>query len=308
MATVLITGGTGLIGKALTKELLAKGYEVIVLTRHKEEHRPLKGLRYAQWDVEKQFIEPTAISEADYIIHLAGANVAGGRWTEKRKKQILDSRTQTAALLIKKMEEIPNKIKALISASAIGWYGPDPQIPNPKPFSESDKPDPGFLGETCRLWEESLDPVLAMGKRLVKLRTGIVLSKEGGAYSEFKKPLQFGTAAILGTGKQVVSWIHINDIVGIYMFALEQEKINGVFNAVAPQPVTNEQLVMAMAKTKGGMAIPIKVPEFALKLLLGEMSTEVLKSATVSSNKIEDAGYHFQFPSIEAAVSNLQVT
>lgn len=305
MATVLITGGTGLIGKALTKELLAKGYEVIVLTRKIEVGQKQPGLSYAQWDLEKQTIDEKAIQKADYIIHLAGANVAGGRWTEKRKKEILDSRTKSSGLIVKALSEIQNGVKAVISASAIGFYGADPTIPNPKPFTETDPADNSFLGKTCQAWENSIDPVVSLGKRLVKLRTGIVLSNEGGAYAEFKKPLSFGVASVLGSGKQIISWIHIHDITGLYIFAIENEQINGVYNAVAPAPVSNQKLIEVMAEEKK-IAIPMKVPTFALKLALGEMSVEVLKSATVSSKKIEAAGYMFMFPSVGAAVGNLR--
>lgn len=304
MATVIITGGTGFIGSALTKQLLEKGYEVIVLSRQKP-RKPSDGLSYAEWDVKKQFVDPLAIKKADYIIHLAGANVAGSRWTKKRKKEIVESRTKTAALLVKALREIPNSVKAVISASGIGWYGTDPVMPNPKPFKETDKADESFLGETCKLWEEGIEAARDLGKRVVTLRTGIVLGKGGGAYKEFEKPLRFGVASILGSGKQIVSWIHLNDIVGAYIHVMENEKLEGAFNAVAPNPVSNKHLVLSMAKAKGGIAIPVKVPQLALKIALGEMSVEVLKSATVSSKKIEDAGYLFQFPSIEGAVDNL---
>lgn len=307
MATILITGGTGLIGKALTKRLTAQGDQVIILTRNLQKQKKTgSGVRYAEWDIAKQTIDATAIEQADYIIHLAGANVADGRWTEKRKREIVESRTRSASLLAKSLKDIPNKVKAVVSASGIGWYGPDPQVPNPGPFKETDPSDASYLGETCKQWEESIEPVTDLGKRLVKLRMGIVLSRDGGAYAEFRKPLQFGTAAILGTGKQVVSWIHINDAVGIFLYALSNENMQGVYNAVAPQTVTNKGLVMAMAKAKSGLAIPVKVPELVLKTMLGEMSIEVLKSATVSSRKIEEAGYVFQFPSIEAATLNLK--
>jgi uncharacterized protein (TIGR01777 family) len=196
-------------------------------------------------------------------------------------------------------------VKAVVSASAIGWYGPDPQIPNPRPFVETDNADDTFLGRTCQQWEASIEPVIELGKRLVKLRTGIVLSEEGGAYPEFKKPLQFGSAAILGSGKQVVSWIHILDVVRMYIEAIENESWQGAFNAVAPTPVTNEQLVLAIAKESGRFYVPVHVAQFALKVALGEMSIEVLKSATVSSRKAQEAGFQFLFPSIEAAVQNL---
>jgi len=307
MATVLITGGTGLIGQAITKELIAKGYDVIILSRNPNKGKRLtEKLSYAAWDLVAQTIDEKAIQKADYIIQLAGANVAGGRWTEKRKKEIVESRTKSGELLVRAVKNIPNKIKAVISASAIGFYGADPAIPNPKPFVESDPADDSFLGRTSVQWESSMDPITESGKRLVKLRTGIVLSNDGGAYVEFKKPLKFGIASVLGTGQQVVSWIHINDIVGIYIYAIENEKVKGVYNAVAPQPVSNKKLIETMSREKGGVSIMAAVPEFVLKTMFGEMSIEVLKSATVNSKKIEEADYVFMFPSIESAVKNLK--
>lgn len=309
MATVLITGGTGLIGQTLTKELIGKGYEVIILTRKtnkaNNEQQSTNKLSYAEWNIDKGTIEEKAIQQSDYIIHLAGANVGQGRWTKKRKKEIIESRTKTAALIIKALKEIPNKVKAVIASSAIGWYGPDPVIPNPKPFIETNPPDNSFLGQTCQVWENSIEPVTELGKRLVRFRTGIVLSKDGGAYVEFKKPLKFGIVPVLGSGKQILSWVHINDIVGLYLYAIENEKISGIYNAVALHPVSNKKLMQTMAQVKGGISITAPVPAFILKILFGEMSIEVLKSATVSSKKIEEGGYLFQFPGIEAAVKNL---
>lgn len=305
MATVLISGGTGLIGSALTKQLLTKGYDVIILTRQKNKRSDTPHLSYAHWDIQQQTIEEKAIQKADHIIHLAGANVAGKSWTKNRKKEIEESRTQSGALIVKAVNEIPNNVQTVISASAIGWYGPDPQIPNPNPFIETDASANDFLGNTCQQWEHSIVPVMDAGKRLVILRTGIVLSTKGGAYIEFKKPLQFGIAAILGSGKQIVSWIHMDDIVGLYMYAMENNHMQGIYNTVSPQPVSNKQLVLSMAKAKCGVYIPVHVPELALKMILGEMSIEVLKSATVSSKKVEAAGYSFLFPNIETAVENL---
>jgi uncharacterized protein len=305
MATVLITGGTGLIGQALTKELLSKGYEVIILSRNPNNEKQSTGkVSYAAWNLAAQTIDEKAIQKADYIIHLAGANV-GSRWTEKRKKEILESRTKSGQLLVNALGKIPNKIKAVITASAIGFYGPDPIIPNPKPFVETDPADNSFLGRTCVKWESAIDPVIESGKRLVKFRTGIVLSNDGGAYAEFKKPLKFGIASVLGSGKQIISWIHINDIAGLYLYAIENEKIEGVYNAVAPQPVSNKKLIETMAREKAGFSVTAHVPEIVLKTMLGEMSIEVLKSATVSNKKIEATGYGFMFPGIEAAVKNL---
>lgn len=304
MATVLITGGTGMIGKALTKELLQRQHRVIVLTRKAKPESG--GITYKKWNPENGSIDETAIREADYIIHLAGANVAEKRWTVKRKQEIVDSRVKSGELLVESIRNIPNKIKAVVSASAIGWYGPDPQIPNAKPFVETDPADDAFLGKTCQLWEHAIRPVQDLGIRLVTFRIGIVLSNEGGAYAEFKKPLKFGIASILGSGKQVVSWIHISDLVQLFITALENENLNGVYNAAAPHPVSNKELILAIAKQRGKFFIPIPVPSPALKIALGEMSIEVLKSATVSSSKIEGAGYNFTYPNVVDAVKELE--
>jgi uncharacterized protein (TIGR01777 family) len=304
METILITGGTGLIGSELTKALVKIGYRVVVLTR-KATKSEQEFIEYAQWNIDQQYIDEQAIKEADYIVHLAGANVAEGRWTEKRKQEIVNSRVQSGALLVKALRDIPNKVKAVVSASAIGWYGPDPSIPNPKPFVEENPADQGFLGDTCQKWEAAIEPVVNLGKRLVKIRIGIVLSTKGGAYTEFRKPLQFGVASVLGSGKQVISWIHIEDLVRLFLFAIENGQLQGVFNGVAPSPVSNEHLVKQMAAIKGGFSIAAPVPAFVLKAMLGEMSIEVLKSATVSSQKLQQLGFQFQYATIDKALNNL---
>jgi uncharacterized protein len=303
--TILITGGTGLIGRAITKALPEKNYEVIILTRDPGKYKQEGNVNYAKWDIEKQFIDPVALAKADYIIHLAGANVGDKRWTAKRKEEIVESRVKSGELLVKALSGNQNKVKALVSASAIGWYGPDEHSGN-KEFTEPDPPYSDFLGQTCVKWEKSIEPLTQLSKRLVKLRTGIVLSNEGGAYPEFKKPLQFGVAAILSNGKQVISWIHIDDLVKAYIYAIENEKMNGVYNAVAPQPTTNKQLILEIARAaKKSFYVPIHVPAFVLKIVLGEMSIEVLKSATVSSKKLQEERFTFLYPSVESAVRQL---
>jgi len=304
MQTVLITGGTGLIGTALTPMLLSKGYEVIILTRQPDQENT-GAVKYANWNVESGTIDKDAIARADYIIHLAGTNVGEKRWTKKRKKEILDSRKKSGELIIKALKEIPNKVQWVLTASGIGWYGPDTKISKQKGFNENDPHSNDFLGEVCEQWEESLKPVVALDKRLIIFRQGIVLSKEGGAFTEFKKPLKFGIAAILGNGKQVLSWIHIEDLCRMYIYCLEK-KISGVFNAVAPQVVSNKNFTLQLAKKlRGEFFIPVYVPSFALKIVLGELSIEVLKSATVNDEKIKSTGFQFLYPSAEAALNNL---
>lgn len=315
MATVLITGGTGLIGSALTKLLINNGYNVVILSRNPlqtaKEHdyegkigafRSAGNVYYSRWDIDRQYIDPAALANTDHIIHLAGASVAEKRWTSSRKKEILESRTKSSALLVKALNELPHKVKDVVSASAIGWYGPD----KGNPFVETDPSAPGFLGDTCKQWEESISPVEEMGIRLVKLRMGIVLSEKGGALKEFRKPMRFGVAAIMGSGDQVVSWVHIEDLCRLFLYAMEEKEVSGVFNAVAPNPVTNRDLTkMLSAHISNNRAIPVHVPEFILKAMLGEMSIEVLKSATVSAQKIQDAGFEFLYPTLGKAISNL---
>lgn len=305
MATVLITGGTGLIGNNLTRHLTNRGYHVIIMSRKTIHSHDKPMVTYAKWNINDEKMDMDAIAKADYIINLAGAGVMDKKWTKKYKKEIVESRTKSSELLIKALQH-PNKVKAIIAASAIGWYGRDAKPLHKNGFIETDPPDKNFLGETCRLWEERIEPATILHKRVVKLRTGIVLSNEGGALAEFKKPLRFGIAAILGSGKQIISWIHIDDLCRMYIYAIENEKLSGSYNAVAPAPVNNKQLILKLAKIiRGEFYIPIHVPQFLLKLILGERSIEILKSTTVSNEKIKAEGFIFLYPSIGVALKSL---
>jgi uncharacterized protein (TIGR01777 family) len=307
MAVVLISGGTGLIGTKLTRHLIALGYEVIILSRSKKKSSANPKISYSFWDVKNQVIDVDAVKRADHIIHLAGAGVMDKKWTREYKKEIVDSRVHSSALLVKALAENEHHIKSVVSASATGWYGADAEpLVHKEGFIETDAPDQGFLGETCVLWENSIDTVTAQGARLVKLRTGIVLSNEGGAFKEFKMPLQFGIAGIIADGKQILSWIHIDDLCRMYIEAITKTELSGVYNAVAPAPVSNKQLILEMAESiRHKFFIPVHVPAFFLKLFLGKKSVEILKSATVSDKKIKSAGFTFLYPSIQSAVEQL---
>lgn len=306
METVLITGGTGMVGRAITTYLLANGYKVIILTRSPSSQKSnTPFVDYAAWNIDTQTIDINALQNADHIIHLAGAGVVDKKWTPAYKLEIQNSRTESSKLIIHTLKNNPNKVKTIVSASAIGWYGED-TTKHEKAFVETDAAASGFLGETCKLWEQSIEPVEALQKRLVKLRIGIVLSNDGGALAEFKKPIKFGIAAILGSGKQVVSWVHIDDLCRLFINAIENNQLSGSYNAVAPNPVTNKTLTIELAKKmKGNFFIPLYVPAFILKIMLGDRSIEVLKSATVSCEKIAKTGFPFLYPTINVAFKQL---
>jgi uncharacterized protein (TIGR01777 family) len=324
METVLITGGTGMIGNALTQALIERGFNVIILTRHINDKHKTKNpvrpparlihsggehpggdkLSYAIWDVEKQTLDKNAFAKADYIIHLAGANFADKRWTDKRKQEIVSSRVDSAKLIIESLKTVPNKIKVVISASGVSWYGADDNKMR-KSFSENDPPANDFMAETCREWEAAIEPASFLGKRLIKFRIGPVLSADGGAYVEFKNPVKFGLVGIIGNGQQILSWIHIDDLVRAILFSMETEQMEGVYNVVSPKPVSNKELILEIAKSTGKFFIPVHAPSFALKIVFGEMIGEILKSTTVSSEKLQKAGFIFQYPQIGSAILQL---
>jgi len=293
-----------MVGTSLTQLLLSKGYQVIVLTRQPRVSN-VPNLTYAVWDIDKGYIDPSAIHNADTIVHLAGAGVADKRWSKKRKQEIVDSRVLSGALLVKYLTENSHQVKTVVAASAIGWYGPDTAQSLINGFVETDPVDGAYLGATCKSWEESVKPIEALGIRLVTLRIGIVLNKKGGALAEFIKPAQFGMATIFGNGKQMVSWIHHHDLCKMMIHGIETASIKGVYNAVSPDPISNKDLIIAIAKKLRSFYLPIPVPAFVLKIMLGEMSIEILKSAKVSSKKIQGAGFNFDYPTLHSALNDL---
>jgi len=304
MQRVLITGGTGMVGTSLTQLLLSKGYQVIVLTRQPRISN-VPNLSYAVWDIDKGYIDPSAIQNADTIVHLAGAGVADKRWSKKRKQEIVDSRVMSGELLVKYLTENSHQVKTVVAASAIGWYGPDTAESLMNGFTETDPVDGAFLGDTCKQWEDSVKPIETLGIRLVTLRIGIVLNKQGGALAEFIKPAKFGLATIFGTGNQMVSWIHQNDLCKMILFGIQTASLKGVYNAVSPDPTSNKDLIIAITKKLRGFYLPIPVPAFVLNIMLGEMSIEILKSAKVSSYKIQEADFKFDYPTLNSALHEL---
>tara|TARA_R110002074_G_scaffold377068_2_gene554379 strand:+ start:7125 stop:8042 length:918 start_codon:yes stop_codon:yes gene_type:complete len=296
MKKVLITGGTGLIGKRLSFLLVSKGYEVRVLSRSKS---PESKYTTFIWNVKDQFIEEEAFHDLDYIIHLAGAGIADKKWSEKRKKEIIDSRVQSTNLLYNTSKRLKTPLKAFISASATGYYG---SITTATIFTETDQPATDFLGKVCRLWEESFFQFKKDKTRTVALRTGIVLSNDGGALKKMKTPV----VTPLGDGKQYMPWIHIDDLCEMYIKAIEDEDFEGAYNAIAPEHQTNYSFSKAIAKTFKRPFLPIGAPSFILKIVFGEMATIILNGSRVSNDKIEKTGFKFKFKSLDKALKNLK--
>jgi len=292
---ILLTGGAGLIGSRLTEQLLQKGYRVSHLSRSAG-----KDTRVATylWDINEGVIDENCIDGVDVIVHLAGAGIADKPWTDKRKKELVDSRTKSIGLIYNLLKHKEHQVSSVISASAIGYYGDS----GDELITEGSPPANDFLAKCCTAWEGAVDKAKLMGLRTVKFRTGVVLGS-GGALAKMALPVKLWLGSPLGTGKQWVSWIHWQDVVDMYLFSIQNENIAGVYNMAAPNPITNKQLIQAIAKQLHKPLWLPNVPAFFLKLLLGEMSAIVLGGTKVSPRKIEEAGFKFTYPFIEAALA-----
>jgi uncharacterized protein (TIGR01777 family) len=299
MKTILITGASGLIGTRLTPLLQQKGYRVIHLNRHISKNSKVETFL---WDVQKQTIDDRAVKDADYIIHLAGAGIADKTWTTERKKEIINSRTESLHLLFKTIQQSNPALEGFISSSAVGIYG---AVTTEKIYSENDLPAADFLGVTCKLWEGAAETIAKLGIRVVKIRTGVVLSDKGGALPLMAKPIRFFVGSPLGNGRQYVPWIHLDDICNIYVKAVEDKTMQGAYNAVAPTHATNKELTKRIARAMHRPLIMPNVPVFLLKFLFGEMSVVVLEGSRISCKKIQDAGFVFRYEQLDDALNNL---
>ena len=295
---ILITGASGLIGRRLTELLHKEGHNIAHLSRSVRSEKA----RTFLWDIDKQKIDSESLLGTDAIVHLAGESIGTKPWTKARKHAILKSRTHSTWLLYEELKKGNHNVKAFVSASAIGYYGVDE---NDGLFDENDKQGNGFLAEVVHQWEEFADQISTLGIRVVKIRTGIVLSEKEGALKELKKPVQFFVGAQLGKGTQYLSWIHLDDLCRIFIQAIEDENMLGVYNAVAPDPVTNKEFTHRLAKALNRPIILPPIPSFILKLLLGEMAGLVLTGVKVSSKKIQTSGFKFQFDNLEDALRDL---
>ncbi len=296
---VLITGGTGFVGKNLTALLISHGFSVSLLTRTIP--KETDGFSYFKWDVDAQTIDDAALLQANYVIHLAGENIGAKRWSSSRKEAILNSRTQSTQLLYSSLKKNNKKLDAFVSASAVGLYG---AITNPLTCIESTRPGDDFLGTVCQKWESSTQCIANLGIRTTQIRTGLVLGKGEGVLQKRVPLFRFGLGSALGSGKQYMPWIHIDDLCEIYLHAIQNSEIQGSYNAAVNDGATNEIFSKTLAKIFGYTLWMPNVPAFMLRLFLGERAELVLTGRKISSEKIEKTGFKFEFSNLETALRN----
>ncbi len=297
---ILITGATGLIGSELVALLLQNGVTVHYLTTSKKKIETKPNYHGFFWNPNQGIIDENALMGVDSIIHLAGATIAK-RWTSKYKQEIIESRILSSNVLFKALKDNPHSVKQIVSASAIGIY-PDSLT---KIYNEENTDvDESFLGKVVMKWEESVNKFKLLNIKVAKIRTGLVLSDKGGALPEMVKPIKMGIGSPFGSGKQIQSWIHIHDLVELYLFAVENE-LDGAFNAVAPNPITNKKLTQEIASVLHKPLFMPNIPKFLMALVLGEMHTILFASQNVSNKKIENKDFNFKYKHVDKALKNL---
>lgn len=294
---VVLTGGTGFIGKKLTRLLLENGFSVSVLSRSVKENS--EGISYYKWDVDAGTIDEQAILNADYVIHLAGENIGAKRWTVNRKKAILDSREKSTQLLFSCLHKHNKQLKAFVSASGVGIYG---AITDEVICSETTPAASDFLGTVCQKWEAATNPICDLGIRTVQIRTGLVLGKGDGVLQQLIPLFKYKLGSAIGSGKQYMPWIHIDDLCRIYLASMLNSEMQGPYNAAINDSTNNTIFSSALAKVFGYTIWLPNVPAFVLQLVLGEMAQLVLKGRRISSDKIEKTGFQFQFTDLEKAL------
>lgn len=292
---ILIAGGTGLIGSRLTTLLLEEGFLVSYLSR---EAKTKNGIQSYQWNPARNTLDASALVGITHIVNLAGESIAGSRWSLSFKEKIIKSRLDASATLLHALQTQKNNVLAIIGSSAIGIYGDRSN----ELLVEESKPGNGFLSETVVKWESSYDhfPI-----RTVLLRTGIVLSKNGGALVPMANPIKFGITPILGSGKQYMSWIHIDDICKMYLHAIKKETMVGVYNAAAPIAVQHRAFMLSLRSVINKISIPIPIPAFVLNIIMGEQKAIVLDSVNASANKVIKSDFTFQFTNLDNALKDV---
>ncbi len=298
MKKILLSGASGLVGRKLAEKLKQNGYNVEVLVRR---NSPSYGFKSYVWDYENNYLEKGALDNVHAFIHLAGARISK-RWTIKNRLEIYESRIDSLEFIFEQMKAQNCHPETVITASAIGYYG---QSTNNHIYTEDDLSGTDFLSFICSTWEDQVKQFEKLGVRTVAIRTAAVLSKTGGFVEEIKKPLQYNMGVILGNGKQYLPWIHIDDLVSIYIKALEDKSINGPYNASAPDYVDNRTFTKKLASRLHKLVLIPMVPKQVLKLTLGNMSTLVTEGSRISPQKIINKGFKFKFETLDDAISDL---
>ncbi len=292
---ILITGSTGLLGTELQKSFTDKGYELLLASR--KEPRDDK---HIQWSIEEGFTDPDKLEGVDVVVHLAGENVSGLRWTDEKKKAIHDSRVLGTRNVVDAISKLKKKPKVFVASSAIGFYGERGE----EEVTESSAAGDNFLAGVCKEWEAESRRAEDAGIRTVLLRTGIVLSKDGGALASMLTPFKLGVGGVVGSGKQWMSWISLEDEIAVINYVIENENIRGAVNAVSPNPVTNHDFTKILGDVLYRPTF-LPLPEFAVSMIFGEMGDALLLASTkVMPKRLEDAGFEFKHPNLKEAIEN----
>ncbi len=303
MKSILITGGTGLIGKSLIKSILGKGFVIYVLTRSKTRYQ--NNIHYINWNPEEGKLDLTTIPRINYVINLAGASIDGSRWTVSYKKKIMDSRVISTKLLHDHIKKLKQKPDVYVGASAGGFYKKNTKTGQ----VENDKMGDDFLSDVVKKWENESQKFKKLGTRTVILRIGLVLSKDGGVLKKLYPIFKLFLGVPIGSGSQLISWIHINDMVGIIEKSIKDNRMRGIYNTVTPQVISNIQFTKALASVLFRPSYPkfIKAPSIIVKILFGEQSSLVLNGLNISSKKITDSGFRFSFSTIDRALKDIYI-
>lgn len=299
MAIILISGGTGLVGKALTKRLISEGHEVRILSRSPKSSTQMKSF---YWNVEKIEIDEKAFDGVEHIVHLAGSGIADKRWTDDRKQDIIDSRVNSMKLITDVVKKKNIQLKSFVGASAIGIYG---MTTSEKIYTETDKGKDDFLTQSCEQWENSYQDIQVFSNKNCIIRIGVVLSKNGGALKKLLPLFNFGLGSAVGSGKQYMPWIHIDDLATIFYNALFNPKLAGTYNAVSGQSTTNFEFSKQLAKILSKPFFLPNVPSFLLKLVFGEMANVLLEGSQVSNKRLLETGIELKYPTITVALEQL---
>tara|TARA_Y100000991_G_scaffold139847_1_gene105379 strand:- start:2135 stop:3049 length:915 start_codon:yes stop_codon:yes gene_type:complete len=299
MKSILITGGTGLIGSKLLDSIDKSVYNVYVLTRKKSYKE--NGVNYINWDPENSVLDISQIKNLYSVINLAGESIDGSRWTSNYKRKILDSRVNSTRLLFNKVKEMKELPKSFISASATGFY----EVNTDNPQAETDLPGNNFLSDVVQQWEKEILKFKSLGLRTTTFRIGLVLSKDGGVLKRLYPIFKFFLGVPIGSGKQMISWIHESDMIGLINMAIESNKLEGIYNAVAPEIITNTEFTKSLLKSLNRFSYPsiIKAPSFIVRILFGEQSDLVLNGLNISSEKIMQSNYKFKFTKLSSALN-----